>query len=178
MRIRGKKLAGFVAGALLLAGIGIANASIPDTNGVIHACIQPSNGNLTKIIDTDQGQSCSGGEQALNWNQTGPQGPAGATGATGPQGPAGTVGPLTYVSHTFGVQGGSTTQAQAVCPEGTVVTGGGFSGQNDYLVARSSPILNGGTATNTGWEVILHDLSGTDNNTAGVYAICAPVPAS
>src|SRR6266496_1318798 len=60
--------------AIALVVGGIAYASIPDSSGVIHGCLK--DGKL-RIIDTDQGQSCVASEQALNWNQTGPQGPAG-----------------------------------------------------------------------------------------------------
>lgn len=78
-----------VAGlAALLVGLGTTSAlaSVPDAGGVIHACIQPQNGNLTKIIDVDAGQRCGNNEQPLDWNQAGQQGPPGPQ---GPQGPAG-----------------------------------------------------------------------------------------
>jgi hypothetical protein len=72
--------------ALIAAG-GIAYANIPDANGVIHACYKktsPNQGTLS-VIDTEKGQTCSGGAISLTWNQTGPQG---APGAQGPQGPS------------------------------------------------------------------------------------------
>jgi hypothetical protein len=34
-----------------------------------------------RLIDTDTGQACVSGEQAVQWNQTGPQGPAGPSNA-------------------------------------------------------------------------------------------------
>ena len=70
-------------------------AEVPDTSGVIHACVQlsdPDNppnatpGNLY-IIDPSAGQSCSSGgsEIPLDWNFKGP------TGAQGPQGQPGSA---------------------------------------------------------------------------------------
>jgi hypothetical protein len=82
-----KLIIGLVAGAIL-ATTGIALASIPDSNGVIHGCRDNKSGDL-RVIDTDAGQTCKSSETALTWNQTGPQGPQGDQGPAGPQGPAG-----------------------------------------------------------------------------------------
>jgi len=98
--IRPAVVAVAIAAALLVAG-GIAYATIPDSSGVIHACykVDPK-GNLDnnatlRLIDPSTTKpdtaSCKNNEQALDWNQTGPQGqtgPTGATGATGPTGPS------------------------------------------------------------------------------------------
>lgn len=70
-----------IAGALLVAG-GIAYATIPDSNGVIHGCYQQKDGTL-RVIDTDKAQTCAKSEVSLNWNQTGPQGPQGLQGPSG-----------------------------------------------------------------------------------------------
>ncbi len=62
-------MAGLVVGAL---ATGIASASIPASDGVIHACYSTTStpiGRL-RVIDTSAGQSCSTGEVALNWNQS------------------------------------------------------------------------------------------------------------
>jgi hypothetical protein len=75
-------LAACVALVLAAAG-GIAYASIPDSDGVIHGCYKkasPNQGRL-RVIDTDLGQKCSNGETPLAWNQAGPQGPPGPTDA-------------------------------------------------------------------------------------------------
>jgi hypothetical protein len=76
---------GVAAGVLVaVAGsTGFAVASIPDSNGVIHACYVKGVGVL-RVIDTDAGQHCASFEFPVNWNQTGPQGPAGPTGPAGP----------------------------------------------------------------------------------------------
>ena len=74
---------GLAAAFVLLAAIavaGIAYASIPDANGVIHGCYRPTTGQL--IVATS-GKGCEEGWTPLNWNQTGQVGPTGPTGATG-----------------------------------------------------------------------------------------------
>jgi hypothetical protein len=71
-----------VAAAVVLAGGAVALASIPDAQGVIHACRNTKDGSL-RVIDADAGQTCGKDEAALNWNQTGPQGPAGEPGLGG-----------------------------------------------------------------------------------------------
>ena len=72
-------------GALAVGGI--AYATIPDSNGVIHGCYQKKQGTL-RVIDTDQAQTCSSSETQLDWNQTGPQGQPGQQGPPGPTGPS------------------------------------------------------------------------------------------
>jgi unsaturated pyranuronate lyase len=62
---------------LLGAMVTGAFASIPDSSGVIHACPQPKTGAITKVINTNAGQTCAKNERPLNWNQAGPRGPVG-----------------------------------------------------------------------------------------------------
>ncbi len=91
--------------AVLLVAVGVAGgataiavASIPDSNGVIHACVQLQPGGLPvttganlRVIDSGAGQICStsnptGGppaEETLDWNAIGQQGAPGAPGAPG-----------------------------------------------------------------------------------------------
>jgi hypothetical protein len=64
---------------LVVAASTVALASIPDSNGVIHACRNKATGAL-RVIDSDAGRQCLPTEAALTWNQTGPQGPPGAGG--------------------------------------------------------------------------------------------------
>ena len=109
----------FVLGAVvgLALASGVAYATIPDSGGVIHACMLKNIGTV-RIIDPSQGQKCSTSlETPIDWNQKGtaggrgPTGPAGAIGnrgatgtkgepgqngspgATGPRGPSGLAGP-------------------------------------------------------------------------------------
>lgn len=77
--------------ALGLVAGGIAYASIPDSNGVIHGCYSKTSGAL-RVIDTGRGQRCGSTELALQWNQTGPKGPTGLKGQQGVRGPTGQVG--------------------------------------------------------------------------------------
>jgi hypothetical protein len=92
--------AAIVAAGMLVAGSGIAYATIPDVNGVIHGCYAKSGGSLRVIDDTVT--NCKSTETSLNWNMQGvqgPQGPAGpqgqqgVQGVQGPQGPQGAQGP-------------------------------------------------------------------------------------
>jgi hypothetical protein len=68
-----KPLIFMVAAVVLLIG-GVALASIPDANGVIHGCRKTSGGAL-RVIDTDAGQTCMANETAINWTA----GPASGT---------------------------------------------------------------------------------------------------
>src|SRR5215472_10893180 len=74
--------------AALAAAAGVGYATIPDSQGLIHACYKVTKGDL-RVIDSG---NCAPGELALSWNQTGPQGPAGLQGPAGPQGPQGATG--------------------------------------------------------------------------------------
>ena len=51
-----------------LAAGGIAYASIPGSNGVIHGCYQKINGQL-RVIDPGAGGTCTTSENPLDWNQ-------------------------------------------------------------------------------------------------------------
>lgn len=86
MRIRLPHVA--LVGVLALTVTGAATAAIPSLNGEIKSCYSTSSGAM-RVIDGDAGATCKATEQALNFNQKGPQGPAGPKGATGAQGPAG-----------------------------------------------------------------------------------------
>jgi hypothetical protein len=81
-----------LASVLLLATAGgIAYATIPDTDGVIHGCYTKGGGILS-VIDPAAGQTCSSQQTPLSWNQQGPKGdpgPQGPQGLPGPQGPPG-----------------------------------------------------------------------------------------
>ena len=85
-----------LAALLLLASP--AAATPGSTTGVISGCYQKSDGRL-RVIDTESGAQCHGGEIALQWGLIGPQGapgpagPQGSTGETGATGDQGPVGP-------------------------------------------------------------------------------------
>jgi Type VI secretion system effector, Hcp len=109
----GRQVAGWWrAAALLAAGAvggaaAVAVASVPGSDGVIHACYAitdnqgttepvPTIGNI-RIIDPSVGQTCSNpvgapaSEATLAWNATGPAGTPGTPGATGQPGTVTTV---------------------------------------------------------------------------------------
>jgi hypothetical protein len=84
-----------IAGVVIVAlAAGVAYATIPDAQGVIHACYDKQSGQV-RIVDTAPNtlpKGCGAKETAIGWNQTGPQGPAGPAGPQGPQGPQGAAG--------------------------------------------------------------------------------------
>lgn len=81
---------GVVAG-LAIGGAGMAAASIPDPNGLVHGCVNNLTG-LLRVIDPATGATCRTGETSLNFNQQGPAGQAGQAGPAGPAGPKGDKG--------------------------------------------------------------------------------------
>src|SRR4051794_32994709 len=56
-----------LAAVTVAVGAGVAYSAIPDSSGVIHGCVNNGSG-LLRVIDT--GQSCPGGERALDWVQS------------------------------------------------------------------------------------------------------------
>ncbi len=84
--------AALVAAGVVAGGFGIAVAAIPGSNGTISACYDTSSGAL-RVKDRDAGETCSTGEKAIAWNETGPTGRRGPTGPAGPKGPTGPAGP-------------------------------------------------------------------------------------
>lgn len=109
----------------------------------------------------------------------GPQGPSGPQGVQGPKGDTGAPGPpgafgYQVVEVTAKVPKGGfeyyeSTQIIAECPPGKLAVGGGYEvGTIDsrVVVAYSRP-----TSTGTGWEVWVHNETGSET-TAGAYAVC------
>jgi hypothetical protein len=117
-----RALVGAAAVAATLAVGAVAYASIPDANGVIHACYNTGSNpsGALRVIDTDKGTTCSKNEKPLSWNQRGPTGPKGATGAAGANGTAGSRGPT-------GPKG-------ATGPSGSDATVDGYSATNSHVV--------------------------------------------
>lgn len=76
-------VAGFVAGAIFVLG-GVAVATIPDGQGVIHGCYKNNSG-VVRIID-DSVDTCTSQETAITWSQTGPAGQDGTNGIDGQDG--------------------------------------------------------------------------------------------
>ena len=176
-RMRGGTLVALAAGlAVLVAGGGVALATIPDSGGVISGCYAKRDGGL-RVIDAPSAL-CKSSETALTWNKTGPQGskgdsgpqgpkgdqgaqgPQGLKGNTGPAGPAGPQGPQGPItspgytgtwSDTANADWGGLASATAVCPEGQKAVSGGFNQYNaDVLINRPETDLSGWTVTVSG----------------------------
>src|SRR5437867_1540329 len=79
MRIQLRR--GILAATVLALAVGAASAlaySAVTGDGVVNACAKSDNGQLR----LDTGGGCLPSEQALYWNQTGPQGPPGPSGTS------------------------------------------------------------------------------------------------
>lgn len=72
------------------ASVVVVAAAVP-SDGVISSCVSGTNGDV-RVIDASR-ESCNSSEQALSWNQVGPQGPQGVQGLQGETGPQGERGP-------------------------------------------------------------------------------------
>lgn len=151
--LRGRRpLLALTVGAVAVVAVGgVAWAAIPDLGGVIHGCYQTKNGQL-RVIDTGAGQRCNPNEEALQWNQTGPQGPQGVPGPQGAPGPQGLI-----------------EHAGVECSNGKEPLGGGYDADSTpsvdqpFLITESRSVLSdpvrGGF---TGWMIVT-------KNTTGVY---------
>jgi hypothetical protein len=111
-----KLIIGIAIGAVL-ATAGVAVASIPSSDGTIHACIQPQNGNVTKIIDADAGQHCASNEQPLDWPSL--------SGKVANADRAEQLRLVVEITSENVRDGGRVAQAVATCPSGYKVSGGG-----------------------------------------------------
>jgi hypothetical protein len=145
---------GAIAGLVVAASIGVADAAIPDGGKVYTACVLNQVGTV-RLIDPSLGSSnwmghCSKLESQVSWNQLGQTGPAGlpgaagATGATGaagapgapgPAGPAGPTGPVGPA----GPGGPSVTATFAFGAPNT------FLGAPDQLTEVASKHVDGGS---------------------------------
>lgn len=161
-------IAGAVVTASVVGGVAIAQTSTP---AVITACIAQNTGNV-RIVGS--GSDCRPNETTTTWNQQGPQGIPGTNGANG-------------VSGWTRVQGEPTLQpayswggAQARCPDGQRVLGGGYFSHyqgyppgpgttNTLTLLASYPTFDG-----VAWYVSM--VNDTDTSIEFTpYAICATV---
>jgi len=94
MRLRNRIGIVLASVGLLVTAAGIAYATIPGEDGVIHGCYLTRAGVL-RVIDPATSH-CTSFETPIEWNQTGPEGPPGPEGPqgeAGPPGPQGAEGP-------------------------------------------------------------------------------------
>ena len=133
-----------------------------------------------------QGEQGPQGEQGIQGEQ-GPQGEQGVPGEQGPQGEQGEQGPqgeqgepglmnVTVVSVTSANNSNQTKTVTAVCPEGTVIIGGGAeiinSSSNALVLQESSPDFSNNSWTGRAIENDLFFL----NWALVTYAVCAELP--
>jgi len=147
-----------VIGTFIIGGVAVA--SIPDPDGVIHGCRKTADGSL-RVIDSATTETCPNGFVALNWSQAGPVGPVGPAGPVGPLGPAGVNGVSGYeVVLTSGNYTAGHQFLVALCPEGKQVLGGsgtagsltpGPDGNNTLLPVYAQPAHSGGTSAWNAW---------------------------
>jgi len=175
LRGRSSLIAGALAAVVLAAGG--AMASIPGGDGVIHACVNGTNGGV-RLVDPANG--CRQSEESTSWNQTGQAGSQGQPGPRGPEGPAGPGGP----PGADGVSGWEIVSRQTSagdagvsgvsCPAGKNVLSGGVwhdgavGGSGAEIVISASAPNEGGT----GWGVSYANTSGEEKQLV-VYAVCA-----
>jgi hypothetical protein len=87
-RLTDRAAMGIALAALALGAGGVAVASIPDTNGELHGCINKLMGSSVRVIDPAL-THCTSIETALTFNVRGPKGPDGKDGGQGIPGPDG-----------------------------------------------------------------------------------------
>ena len=79
--------------ALVITGVAVAARALTsnaytDAEGVYHACVNSTNGNVRVVVP---GDACRAHEVAIDWNQTGPPGAPGLNGTNGTNGTDGTA---------------------------------------------------------------------------------------
>jgi hypothetical protein len=144
------------ASVLLVAG-GVAYATIPDSNSVIHSCYATKGGGL-RVIDTGAGESCNPKESPLDWNAQGPK---------GDQGPAGISG-LDQYTHSASIPPGGWI-LNVDCPTGKLAISGGWnaSGFDAFEVRSSIPYKD-----DSGWSFVFFNTT-SSTITVTAYAMCA-----
>lgn len=157
-----KRIALIAAMVLALGvGAGIAYASIPGPDGVIHGCYKTSNPGQGGLIAIDSAATCPSGFTALNWNQTGPQGAPGVSG-------------YGFVSRSYtGPFASGPINFSVDCPTGkSVLWGGGVSVPAKAMVELDVSLDGNGKAFRS---IIGFDNTAGDLTQVTATAICATV---
>jgi hypothetical protein len=138
----------------------VAVATVPDSSGVIHACVnraavaggvtaEPAPAPNLQVIDTDAGQTCSTdgvtGQLPISWNVQGPPGTQGPPGVSGAQGPPGKPGTNTFTYTLVPPQVKVTAP-----PDGGVVLGSGRTAIRFQFLSFSFSVKGGGHGGGTG----------------------------
>ena len=130
--------------AVGIIATGVLYATIPDAEGVIHACYARSGGTI-RVID-DSVTQCKQGETSLAWNVKGVQGLPGIQGPPGPKGDTGDSQVFTVGTTEIGA-----TESLAVPDLGTVTancSGGRSLAQVDGAIPFDTTVVhNDGSAS-------------------------------
>jgi len=166
-------VAASVATALVVGGVAWAVQSPVDQNGVIHACYNPSNGEMH--LDVKGSCPAKGQSTPITWNATGLNGSTGATGATGPSGASGEATDLAITMQ--GTKPFETDEADIATVEGITlhVTCGVFG----YFIHASSA-LPGASLDWTGYSHFfggqqVFESTGTPANGVDILVHSTPV---
>jgi Type VI secretion system effector, Hcp/Collagen triple helix repeat (20 copies) len=172
------------------AGAGVAVAAVPDSNGVITACLQQtttsggvtvpdqSGPNLT-IIDPSAGQHCIPpdfpvpNQKTITWNVTGPAGPAGAAGPIGPTGTAGATG-APGAPGTAGATGATGPTGAAGAPGTRKVNGAGITIAPPLLTSHAPTLAQ--VTVGTGASAIGFPILAADQAAVGPIRTGSPPP--
>ena len=152
-----------IAGTALLVASGVYKTDIGAQGDVLTACVNPNSGEMKMVAGAG---GCHNGWLPLEWNQQG---------ATGPQGPPGTPGaaaPPATVSYVRGQMYPGTSVARAICPAGSVVTGGGGSSISGQGLKQNFPIADESGTFAFGNEGIGWQVAATDWSDVEAFAIC------
>jgi hypothetical protein len=155
--------------SVLLFG-GVAYASIPGPDNVIHGCYKTNNPGQGAVIVVDSAASCPSGFTILNWNQIGPQGPAGANGTNGVSGYETVLGDVAVVEP-------GNWNTTVICSIGKKPLGGGFSvggfvnGSNIVTVSRFN---QDGLGNPNGWFIEGENHRSVSDNVRA-WVICGTV---
>jgi len=117
------KTSATLAGALLVAVVGIASAAIPSGDGTIYACYDKQSGQV-RLYDPagNLPKTCGPKEVSVTWNA---QGTAGTAGEDGQDGQDGVSGYETVYAESEMNSSNTDKMAVAACPSGKSPLGGG-----------------------------------------------------
>ena len=172
--------------AASIAVLGAVTGAARRNNSTITACVHEHNGQIRIVPAT---ASCPRGSYLLEWNRegvagvpgrAGAVGPVGPIGPTGPAGPAGPVGPpgpsapsgLVNVEYVFGEMVPGTSVARAMCPPGTIVTGGGGFSTNGAGLQQNHPISDESGLVAWGSHAIGWQIAASDWSSVQAYVVC------
>jgi hypothetical protein len=179
-----------LAAIAVAAFAGAAYATIPDANGVIHACYDKVSGQA-RIFDnrTNTPKRCGAKEAEVSWNQEGVPGEKGEPGAPGPQGEPGEQGEPGAPGAPGGLAGYEVVSAKtpldsdkfkdvrADCPSGKVPVGGGADALHEFEGDQVSIVqlaLGRSNVSGTGWRAQAKEVQDTDKEwRLYVSVVCA-----